>query len=47
MAWVYLPGILQALGLQFLADQFGEREARRKVRIVAGDEDGITAVSGR
>ncbi len=38
-----LLGILQALGLHFLADQFGEREARPEVRIVAGDEDGITA----
>src|SRR6266481_8929187 len=38
-----LPGILQALGLHFLAEQFGEREARLEVRIVAGDENGITA----
>src|SRR6266550_320562 len=38
-----LPGILQALGLHFLAEQFGEREARLEVRIVAGNEDRITA----
>src|SRR5439155_14602200 len=38
-----LPGIIKALGLHFLADQFGEREALLEVRIVAGDEDGITA----
>jgi len=30
-------------GLHFLAYQFGEHEARLEVRIVAGDEDGITA----
>src|SRR6478735_6628361 len=35
--------ILQAVGLHFLADQFGEQEARLEVRIVAGDEDGIAA----
>jgi hypothetical protein len=34
---------MKPLGLQFLAEQFGEREARLEVRIVAGDEDGITA----
>src|SRR5258707_13655699 len=37
-----LLGILQALGLHFLADQFGEQEARLEVRIVAGDGNGIT-----
>ena len=43
MGWAYCSGILQALGLHFLAEQFGEREACPEVRIVAGDEDGITA----
>jgi len=36
-----LLGIKKALAFHFLADQFGEREARLEVRIVAGDEDGI------
>src|SRR5205807_3900539 len=38
-----LLSIMKPLGLHFLAKQFGEREARLEVRIVAGDEDGITA----
>src|SRR6266576_3994556 len=38
-----LLGILQALGLHFPADQFGEQQARLEVRIAAGDEHGIAA----
>ena len=43
MGWRILLGILQALGLHFLGQQFGEREAGLEVRIAAGDEDGIAA----
>ena len=43
MAWLVLPGVVQTVGLHFLADQFGEQEACLEVRIVAGDEDGIAA----